>query len=111
MSFFPVKPEYISFRSQGIIFFSRTLGTNQNYSKKELGLLLEYDRPTLNYDIQQIINVEIFLNLKLFTQLIKFIDLCATLQLLQQEFSVLSLGIIQQRKNKEIIKKTYKCIQ
>jgi len=91
-------------------FSSRTIGTYQIYSTKELGLLLECDRPTLN-DIQQIIYKGIFLNLKLFAQMIKFNDLCPTLKLWRPEFSVLSLGIIQQRKSKEIIKKTYKFIQ
>jgi len=72
---------------------------------------LECDRPTLYYDIQQIICDETLLNLKLYTHVIKFIDLCSKLKLCRPKFSVLSLGTIQQRKCKEIINKTYKFIQ
>jgi len=74
MSIILVKQENIAFRSQTINVSSRTFDICQIYSTKEFGLLLECDRPTINYDIQKIINDEIFLNLKLCTRVIKFIN-------------------------------------
>jgi hypothetical protein len=62
MYFFPVKPKIIAFRSQGINFSLGPTSQKHIYSTRELGQLLECDRTTLNYDIQQIIYREIYLN-------------------------------------------------